>query len=212
MLYMRTVDDLTARARIRDAALEMFGAEGFARASLRGIAAKAGVSPALVNHHFGTKEALRKECDAYVVAAVRGGPEDAKGFDDPAGLASMLESAGPVRRYMARAFIDGTPEAAELFDEIVSSTRAWLAEGVAAGWVREASDPTARAAMYVSWLLAPLVFGDHLARALDVTDVHEMDATMRFSRTAIEMFTGGVFTDERVAEAWDAADAARRDR
>lgn len=212
MLYMRTADDLTGRARIRDAALELFGAEGFARASVRAIAAKAGVSAALVTHHFGSKEALRKACDAYVVAAVRGGPSGAEGFGDPAGLAAMLESAGPVRRYMARAFLDGTPEAAELFDEIVAVTETWLAEGVEAGWAREASDPRARAAMYVSWLLAPLVFGDHLARALDVSDVHEIDATMRFSRTAVEMFSRGVFADERVVEAWDAADKARRNR
>jgi len=209
---MRTADDLTGRARIRDAALELFGSEGFARASVRAIAAKAGVSAALVTHHFGSKDALRKECDAYVVAAVRGGPKGADGFDDPAGLAAMLESAGPVRRYMARAFLDGTPEAGELFDEIVAATQVWLADGVEAGWVREAEDPRARAAMYVSWLLAPLVFGDHLARALDVADVHDMDATMRFSRTAIEMFSGGVFTDERVVNAWDAAEAARRNR
>ncbi len=39
-------DDLTARARIRDAALHRFGEVGFTAATLRGIAELAGVSPA----------------------------------------------------------------------------------------------------------------------------------------------------------------------
>ncbi|HJE59178.1 MAG TPA: TetR/AcrR family transcriptional regulator, partial [Nocardiopsis listeri] len=51
-------DDLTARARIRDAALTRFGQEGFG-VSVRAIAEEAGVSPGLVIHHFGSKEKLR---------------------------------------------------------------------------------------------------------------------------------------------------------
>ena len=54
-LNMRSASDLTARARIRDAALARFGAEGIAGTSVRAVAADAGVSPALVLHHFGSK-------------------------------------------------------------------------------------------------------------------------------------------------------------
>ena len=50
--------DLTARARIRDAAIECFARQGFA-VSVRAIAAHAGVSPGLVIHHFGSKAGLR---------------------------------------------------------------------------------------------------------------------------------------------------------
>src|SRR5690625_6728632 len=56
---MRSADDLHARARIRNAAVTRFGADGFG-AGLRAIAADAGVSPALIVHHFGSKSALRK--------------------------------------------------------------------------------------------------------------------------------------------------------
>jgi AcrR family transcriptional regulator len=49
--------DLTARARIRDAAIRRFGSDGFG-ASVRAIAADAAVSPGLVMHHFGSKEGL----------------------------------------------------------------------------------------------------------------------------------------------------------
>lgn len=46
------------RAQILAAARELFAARGFAGASIRAIAGKAGVDPALVHHYFGTKEDL----------------------------------------------------------------------------------------------------------------------------------------------------------
>lgn len=58
-----THEDLTGRARLRDAAIESFAAAGFDE-SLRAIAIRAGVSAGLVRHHFGSKEKLRAECDA----------------------------------------------------------------------------------------------------------------------------------------------------
>jgi AcrR family transcriptional regulator len=45
-------------AQILDAARELFATEGYERATIRGVAAKAGVDPALVMQHFGSKEGL----------------------------------------------------------------------------------------------------------------------------------------------------------
>uniref|UniRef100_UPI0013D78043 TetR/AcrR family transcriptional regulator n=1 Tax=Fodinicola feengrottensis TaxID=435914 RepID=UPI0013D78043 len=53
-------DDLTARARIRNAALRQFADKGVKGTTIRGVAEAAGVSPALVQHHFGSKEQLRE--------------------------------------------------------------------------------------------------------------------------------------------------------
>ena len=57
--------DMTAVARIRDAAIELFGSRGF-DVGVRAIAEAAGVSPGLVIHHFGSKDGLRKACDDYI--------------------------------------------------------------------------------------------------------------------------------------------------
>ena len=46
------------RGRILAAARAEFGAKGFHQATIRGIAAEAGVDPALVHHYFGNKEDL----------------------------------------------------------------------------------------------------------------------------------------------------------
>ena len=57
----------TARAVIRDEALRLFAARGPDAVTVRQIAAAAGVSPALVVHHFGSKEGLREVIDEHVL-------------------------------------------------------------------------------------------------------------------------------------------------
>lgn len=213
---MPAADDPAARDRIRDAALERFGRDGVNRVTIRAIAADAGVSPALVVHHFGSKEELRRACDAHVVAMMRG-TESTRAWEqatvgDASRLAGLLEAAAPARRYLARAFLDGSPEAAALFDEIVELTTAWLTEGEREGWARPTEHPRARAAIYVSWLLAPLTLSDHLERALGVDDLADTDATASYARVAIEMFTHGVFSDDRTVDAWEALEKERKSR
>jgi AcrR family transcriptional regulator len=75
------VSDLTARARIREAALRRLAEEGYERATIRGIARTAGVSPGLLRHHFGSKQDLRRSCDEYVSEQLR--RINARLLDDP---------------------------------------------------------------------------------------------------------------------------------
>lgn len=201
MLTMHSADaDLTARARIRNAALELFGLEGVARVSLRAVAERAGVSQSLVLHHFGSKEGLRQACDDYVVGLIRNKDTD---LSDSAGLTSTLEASTELRRYLGRAFLDGRPEMAAMFDEIVETTRNWLDQGEREGWINPSDDPPARAAIYATWLLAQLTFGDHLSRVLGTTDIHDLGTLLRVTRASIEIFTRGVYADDRFLTAWD---------
>ncbi len=52
----RPADGGDRRTAILDAARELFAERGYSGASLRGIARRADVDPALVHHYFGTKE------------------------------------------------------------------------------------------------------------------------------------------------------------
>src|SRR6202167_5153514 len=81
ILTMRSAD-LTAAARIRDAAIQQFGQHGFG-VGLRAIAEAAGVSAALVIHHFGSKEGLRKACDDFVAEEIRSDKSEAMRSADP---------------------------------------------------------------------------------------------------------------------------------
>ncbi|WP_156755577.1 TetR/AcrR family transcriptional regulator [Actinokineospora pegani] len=197
---MRSASDVTARARIRDAALARFGAEGVAGTSVRAVAADAGVSPALVLHHFRSKEGLRQACDEHVLDAIRSG-----GGADTSALGDVLRAATPVRRYLGRALLDGTEGASALFAEIVERTQEWLATGEAEGWARPTADARARAVTYVSWLLAPLVLGDQVGRLLG-GDPADTATAVRGARAGLEMLTGGLFADDRWLTAFTAVD------
>src|SRR5262245_11689870 len=60
-------EETNQRERLLDAAIACFAADGVAATSLRSIALKAGVTPALVNYYFGSKEQL---LDAFLAERV----------------------------------------------------------------------------------------------------------------------------------------------
>lgn len=108
----------TGRDRIVQAALREFADSGFDGASIRGIAARAGVSPALVQHHFGTKARLREECDQYVLAGVRVGQGE-PGFAGLGPFTDLAAASEAVLDYWSRALADDAPPAQRLFDRVV---------------------------------------------------------------------------------------------
>jgi AcrR family transcriptional regulator len=137
--------DLTARARIRDAAIECFAEEGFG-ASFRTISARAGVSPGLITHHFGPKDALREECDAEVLRRYREIKTDA--VDRPSahlfeGLADPGASPTVVV-YLLRAIHAGGPGARTFLDRLVDDVRVVMKQSVESGLVRPSRDEEAR--------------------------------------------------------------------
>jgi AcrR family transcriptional regulator len=120
-------EDLTAAARIRNAALERFATNGVAATSIRDIAKAAGTSPGLVQHHFKTKENLRRAVNEYVRSIVIdafGGHADGPRPDDPVKAAgdniTAFVAANPTAlRYVGRALVEGDAEARRVFDTFV---------------------------------------------------------------------------------------------
>lgn len=162
-------DDLTARARIRDAALRHFADHGADATTIRAVAEEAGVTPGLVCHHFGSKRGLREACDAYVLGHLQVGSSetrDKRRLADPEHLATVYRSPPVVLRYLARALLDGSAAAATLFDDLVSLAE----ENLTNRQLREQeslTDPRAQAAVQVAMLLGTWVYRDHIVRALD---------------------------------------------
>lgn len=121
--------DLTARARIRDAALTSFAEQGFAETTMRSIAQDAEVSLALVQHHFGSKDGLRAACDDYVVdvLAERLVRLDGDGrLADPDVLTDLTREAPLLLRYLARAAVDDSAAASTVFDQLANGAEAFL--------------------------------------------------------------------------------------
>jgi AcrR family transcriptional regulator len=168
-----TDEDLTARARIRNAALRYFTEYGFDRATIRDIARAAGVSPGLVRHHFGSKDGLRQACDAYALQALHAYAERAmtdEGLNDPELIGEARDPLHPYQLYLARALIDESEAAAQIFDEMVAVT-----EQILQRIDRQRPDPPVadlrtRAAITVAMALGVPAFQAHLSRSIG-TDI-----------------------------------------
>src|SRR3954454_7100207 len=112
--------DLTGRARIRDAAIRRFGVDGFG-ASVRAIAADAGVSPGLVIHHFGSKEGLRAACDEHVLRLIREEETDAFVAGSPGDLLARfaaIDDYAPMVGYLVQTLLSGGDLAATLLQRM----------------------------------------------------------------------------------------------
>jgi AcrR family transcriptional regulator len=197
-------DDLTTRARIRDAAIVRFGREGFG-ASIRAVAGDAGVSPGLVIHHFGSKDGLRLACDEYVLRVTReaktrsivtGGPGDIV-----AELVAIQEYA-PVAAYLVQALMSGGELARTLLDQAIANAEAYLAEGVEAGRLRPSRDPAARARFlaYTGAGAFLLYVRQHAPPDGDLGAVLEAYAG-EMSVPALEVYTEGLLTDSSLLDA-----------
>ena len=144
---MRSADDLTAAARIRDAAIEQFGEHGFG-VGLRSIAEAAGVSAALVIHHFGSKDGLRKACDDYVAEEIRSDKSEAMRAKEPGTWFAQLaeiESYAPMMAYLVRSMQSGGDLAKMLWGRMIDDAESYLEEGVRAGTLKPSRDPRSRA-------------------------------------------------------------------
>ena len=198
-------DDLTARARIRDAAIARFAADGF-RVGLRTIAADADVSPGLVIHHFRSKEGLRRACDEHVLAQIHDARAEALVAEDSA--PSILRLAADdhyawLATYLLRSLQAGGDLARRVVADLVAETRANLEEGVAAGTIRPSRDPDARAEMLTKMSLGYLL----LAYALEPDSPADLapwvlDLSVRGTLPGLEVFTEGLFTDSRFLDAF----------
>jgi AcrR family transcriptional regulator len=198
-------EDLTGRARIRDAAIRRFGADGFG-ASVRAIAADAGVSPGLVIHHFGSKENLRAACDEHVLRVIREAEGETWSQASPAEwLAQLtgLDAYAPLVGYVVQTMLAGGDLAATLLARMTADAEVYLAEAVAAGRVKPSRDPAARAAFLVDLGMGailsfavrhPPVDGDYRTTLRRYGEVNSLPA--------LELYTEGLLTDSSVLDAY----------
>ena len=187
-------EDLTARARIRDAALRLFAERGMDATTVRDIAKAAGVSAGLLRHHYGSKEALRDACDAYALEQAMRLKEQAivaGELSNPAFLPANHPTLLLLTRYFARSMMDGSPAAAKLFDRSVELTEEWFARHNPGQF----TDPRAVATVLVAMSAGLYILHDHVSRALGA-DSLDTDGQLRTSRALIELYTTPLISPE----------------
>lgn len=200
--------DLTAAARIRDAAIEQFGQHGFG-IGLRAIAEAAGVSAALVIHHFGSKDGLRKACDDYIAAEIRSTKTEALQSNDPATWFAQLaeiEDYAPLMAYLVRSMQSGGQLATMLWRKMIDNAEGYLEEGVRAGTIKPSRDPRARA-RYMG-ITGGGGFLLYLQMHENPTDIRAVlrDYAREMVLPALEIYTEGLMVDRTMYDAFLAAD------
>jgi AcrR family transcriptional regulator len=203
-------EDLTARARIRDAAMRLFAERGMDGATIRDIATAAGVSAGLVRHHFGSKEALRDACDEYALDRLMRIKEQAvlEGqLANPGFLSSVHPTVLSLYRYLARALLDGSRAAASMYDEMVELAEQWLTRYNPG----QSTDLRAYAAVLVAGQIGMLAMHDHLSRALGA-DILSPDGNLRMTRGAIDLHSNALLGPEAAAQAHAAIDRMQEQR
>ena len=209
ILNMRSAaEDLSTRARIRDAAIDLFGRDGFAPTTIRRVAAESGVSPGLVIHHFGSKAGLREACDRHVIAET-GEQGLRKAHPESAGRQIQDYLANPGQyateiAYIRQSLGDDSEAGHAFFAAIVQQTKAIIEAGIAAGTIRAFEDVDAAAVVVASNSLAMLVLGKHAARVLGTSELGP-DMLRSLTVPALDLYTHGFYTDTRFLDAARAA-------
>jgi AcrR family transcriptional regulator len=159
--------------RIRTAALENFAAHGAASSSLRSVAAAAGVSLGLVQHHFATKAGLIKAVDDYVLgrliavvtAPMPNLPQDSIS-EIGARLTRFIAEEPHTAEYIARSLSDGSRLGSMVFDTLLGSGLTRWTQRSDRGETRSDLDLTWAAINSLVLALGTLILRPHIDRHL----------------------------------------------
>jgi AcrR family transcriptional regulator len=208
-LNVSSSDDRTTPARIRDAAVEVVGRQGWDKTTTRQIASAATVPVGLVNYHYGSKDGLRQACDDWVIERLA---ED-KGLILGAGPLPRMDTyiddhpeLRPITEYIGQCMRSGGPVAEHFFERMVELTRDMMVLAADAGTFRRYDDPYAAAVILVAYGAGASLFGGTIARLLGGVNLLDTDTYNRYVRTTIEIYTHPLITDERYLAALDTHD------
>jgi len=189
-------EDLTARARIRDAAIDLFAERGFGQATVRDIAQAAGVSSGLLRHHFGSKDGLREACDEYAMARtaeLRAAMLQDGRLSDHAFMGAVQPVAMRLQRYLVRSLVDNPSPV--VFQRMVEAGEDWLA-----GTDIKTDDPKAYAAVIVAMQIGMFLLRDQIGQAIGA-DLETAAGHLRMLRAAVDIFSQPLLTPEQTAQA-----------
>lgn len=189
--------------RIRDAAIAKIGKHGF-RASLRDIAAAAGLSINAVLDVYGSKRKLLEACDDYVVQAIRGSKSEALQSHDPAVWLSALagiESYAPLMAYLVRSMEESQGLGRNMVDRMIENAVGYLDEGVRAGTIKPCRDPGARAKFLVLTNAGGFLLYRRRHRTPNDIAAVLRDYSGEMVVPALEIYTHGLMTDAAMLDA-----------
>jgi AcrR family transcriptional regulator len=176
----------------------MFAEDGFETVSTERIATAAGVSPAVVTHHFGAEDGLRAEVDEHVLRSFTAALERA--YADPAlsdgdlfvslsrVTAQLFGTDVVIRGYLRQVIVEGGPAGTALAGRLLDGVRIQLDRLAARGRLNPSADLGWAPLQILFLLLGPMLMEPVLG-----SDPFRPDRLTARSRANQQMLTNGLF-------------------
>lgn len=185
----------TTRDQLLSIATEMFAENGFAGTSLRSIAKQAEVSPALLVHHFGTKDALVKEAISKTLGDWVA-DEKAAMLDDESrqveNWQSLAAKGATSLNFFKQALLAGGEYSQRLFKAAFLESEALLDEMQELGRLKDISDKQTIALMMTISGLGSVLFMSQIEHTLG-GPISSDHVASRLVNANHEMMQDGVF-------------------
>ena len=192
--------DLKAKTRIRDATLALVAERGTARTTVRAIAERAGVSPALVLHHFNSKQGVLDEVSSWVLETLKAATREPSVVATAAdahekrqvALDRLLDQLPQLGGYLRQMLPEASPDGLRWFREATRITEEDLTRRERVGMARRSSDIQAESAMLVILSTAPILLRPFIEAALDI-DLSSEEGRRRWRTALSELLTSALY-------------------
>lgn len=185
---------LDTRAQLVEVATEAFARDGISATSLRSIAKEAGVSPALVVHHFGSREKLIEEC---IIKALGLWVSEQQEFVDVSLSTALTKWQGAVDKhgvklqFFRQVLLAGGAPANALFSRMVKETEMVIDSQAAKGRMRKVENQKDFALLLTLQELAPLMLQSEVADYLGSSHLNP-ETQGRIALAREELLTKGI--------------------
>jgi AcrR family transcriptional regulator len=184
------------------AALRVFGEGGIEATSLREVARAAGVSPALIVHHFGSKKGLVAAVDEAALlefGAAYGSEVTATGrgllHQRAEETARVMRERPDVCTYLGRALVEATPGSTGLFQAMIEGGQQEIDLLTERGALRAGTDPLWATLQHFFLIWAPLSFLPLLEQALGDSLLSDKILD-RWVATNVSLLEQGLYREE----------------
>ena len=188
LLNMRSAID--SREHLIEVATRVFAREGFAGTSLRMIAVEAGVSAALLVHHFGSKQRLIEETIETTLGEWMREKDHLAELPLSEALSQWPQTAQDGHQKLAffkQVMLSGGKPAQLLLERMHFEAKERLAMMTKTGVVRDVADIETAALLLAVYGMAPLILSDSIKKILG-GEITDPEISEKLARSSLELF------------------------
>lgn len=190
--------EVSSRDRLIDVATSLFAKDGFQSTSLRAIAKQAGVSPALLVHHFDTRDNLIRICIEQTLGQwmdVEGNMMSKPLAEALAQWQQTMDEHGQKLEFFRQVLLAGGDIANLLLVRAVDEAEQLLISQIASGHMRETENPRDIAILMTMHGLGPLILREQVSFVMG-GDFLTGDNAMRLAKANESIYKHGIYTQK----------------